>query len=60
MIRSDHSVATQRAWLTRQRRFTLLRALALVSTCTLLASCGQKGPLTLPQSAASAASAPAR
>ena len=34
--------------------FTLLRSLAL------LAACGQKGTLTLPKSAAPAASAPAR
>jgi predicted small lipoprotein YifL len=40
--------------------FTLLRSLALLAACGAVAACGQKGPLTLPGSAASAASAPAR
>jgi len=59
MIRSHHSVATQCARQARRGRFTLLRTLALVA-CGLVVACGQKGPLTLPKSAASAASAPTR
>ncbi|HSW26419.1 MAG TPA: lipoprotein [Burkholderiaceae bacterium] len=39
--------------------FTLLRSLALLAACGAVAACGQKGPLTMPKSAA-AASAPAR
>ncbi|HEX6018540.1 MAG TPA: lipoprotein [Burkholderiaceae bacterium] len=41
-------------------RFSLLRSLALLLACGMVAACGQKGPLTLPKSASSAASAPAR
>jgi predicted small lipoprotein YifL len=40
--------------------FTLLRSLALLAACSAIAACGQKGTLTLPKSAAPAASAPAR
>jgi Prokaryotic lipoprotein-attachment site len=37
----------------------LLRLLALLIACTGCAACGQKGPLTLPKGAASAAAASA-
>jgi predicted small lipoprotein YifL len=40
--------------------FTLLRSLALLAACSAMTACGQKGPLTLPKSAAAAAAAPAR
>jgi predicted small lipoprotein YifL len=46
---------------TRGVPFTLLRLLAALVACGTFAACGQKGPLTLPKSAAaSAASTPAR
>jgi predicted small lipoprotein YifL len=38
----------------------MLKLLALLSACVACAACGQKGPLTLPKGATSAASAPAR
>ena len=46
----------------RSLPFTLLRSLALLVACSAVVACGQKGPLTLPKSAAAsaAASAPAR
>jgi len=39
---------------------SMSRLLALLLACSIVAACGQKGPLTLPKNASPAASAPAR